>query len=55
MSTTALKDLGYSGDCRVTETDHLLVEMLQYRAFLGVWGGFFLNAFVTAISDCQTI
>lgn len=31
MSITALKGLGYSGDCRVPQTDHLLVEMLQYK------------------------
>jgi len=30
-SLTALKDLGYSGDCRAAETDHSLVEMLQYK------------------------
>lgn len=28
------KDLGYSVDCRVPETDHLLVEMLQYKYHL---------------------
>lgn len=33
-SITALKDLGYSRDCRVPETDHLLVEMLQYKYHL---------------------
>lgn len=31
MSITALKDLGYLGDYRVPDTDHLLVEMLQYN------------------------